>query len=618
MATLTERKSNIPWESLPKTFQDAISLVRKLGYQYIWIDSLCIIQDDPQDWELEASRMASIYQNSQLTIAASRAIDSSQGLFSIRENEPFPWYFPWPEDTARGTESSPEVWKDFNVPTNPCDGIPGLHFRIKHPCTLEGCSRSIDDRLPLWTRSWCFQERLLSHRVIHFGDTELIWECREAKSCECSGARFQDIQGPPFGYGDTSEYSDLYLSIIQHSGFQRPGLQPSADMKSHFYDSWDTLVENYTALRLTFDSDRLPALSGIACGFEGEYLAGVWRDSLPVSLLWTPTPGFSMVPPRRPDAYRAPSWSWASVEAPVTFVKPRTHFRKTAIATVSQADCTRATSNLYGRVLKGSLTLRTRIFTARVVKIVPPQTAELDFSQSILPGIWGNLPVTSQSELPGVKLDVWLRAKEGSHTAAERFEYLSDPVRRGKEVEEVKAGDVLTIAQITHTHMLALKEVDSSRRIFRRVGLWIPYDPQDDVDVDWVETDDDSVHDDTAARNRASDSSSLDDGDNSSESSETGNRQNLRSLSLGRRVRALARELRGSANNRLVEDTSVAVQHNLGLGGAVVVNVYKRADGCKTNSKVNDEDIAKTSCLGSRKNRNDFALGDGLRPRSGL
>ncbi|KAM6529451.1 hypothetical protein FALCPG4_007587 [Fusarium falciforme] len=96
-------------------------------------------------------------------------------------------------------------------------------------------------------------------------------------------------------------------------------------------------------------------------------------------------------------------------------------------------------------------------------------------------------------------------------------------------------------------------------------------------------------------------------------------------------------QLRGWANNRLVEDTSVAVQHNLGLGGAVVVNVYKRADGCKINSKVSDEDIAKTSWLGynpaveargisdrdadrvrSRKNRNDFALGDGLRPRSGL
>lgn len=74
----------IPWFELPKTFQEAIALTRKLGVRYLWIDSLCIIQDDHHGWEVESAKMATIYSLSYLTIAATHAADSQQGCFSTR------------------------------------------------------------------------------------------------------------------------------------------------------------------------------------------------------------------------------------------------------------------------------------------------------------------------------------------------------------------------------------------------------------------------------------------------------------------------------------------------------------------------------------------------------
>ncbi|KAN0096769.1 Heterokaryon incompatibility protein (HET) domain containing protein [Hyaloscypha variabilis] len=72
---------NIPLETLPKTFQDAISITRELGLRYIWIDSLCIIQDSPEDWEKEASLMHTVYKNAYCTVAASASRDGSGGCF---------------------------------------------------------------------------------------------------------------------------------------------------------------------------------------------------------------------------------------------------------------------------------------------------------------------------------------------------------------------------------------------------------------------------------------------------------------------------------------------------------------------------------------------------------
>lgn len=72
-ATIDTRKKSIPLSSMPANFYDATIITRKLGYRYLWIDSLCIIQDSPSDWEAESQNMGNIYTNAALTLAAAAA-----------------------------------------------------------------------------------------------------------------------------------------------------------------------------------------------------------------------------------------------------------------------------------------------------------------------------------------------------------------------------------------------------------------------------------------------------------------------------------------------------------------------------------------------------------------
>lgn len=80
-STLSGHIDKIPWVTLPKTFRDAIEVTRNIGIKYIWIDSLCIVQDDEEDWERESSTMASVYERCYLNISATDSNDSHGGCF---------------------------------------------------------------------------------------------------------------------------------------------------------------------------------------------------------------------------------------------------------------------------------------------------------------------------------------------------------------------------------------------------------------------------------------------------------------------------------------------------------------------------------------------------------
>jgi hypothetical protein len=143
---------DIPLETLPKTFNDAIRITRELGLRYIWIDSLCIIQDSPEDWEKEASLMHTVYKNAYCTVAASASRDGSGGCFVQGPYAPiqagFEGLFPR-LDVAHGVRPRPPpLWK------------------------------KMIESGPLGSRAWCFQERQLSPRVVHFTIHGLMWECR--------------------------------------------------------------------------------------------------------------------------------------------------------------------------------------------------------------------------------------------------------------------------------------------------------------------------------------------------------------------------------------------------------------------------------------------------------
>ena len=154
--TLKDMVKKIAISELPKTFQDAVVVTRELGIRYLWVDSLCIIQDSAEDWATESSNMRLIYKNCILNIAATAAQDSSIGCF-------------------------------FDRNTN-----------IVRPCRIEITETGIYDFLssnawfddvisaPLNQRAWVVQEQLLAPRVLHFGKTQLFWECNETVSFSVS------------------------------------------------------------------------------------------------------------------------------------------------------------------------------------------------------------------------------------------------------------------------------------------------------------------------------------------------------------------------------------------------------------------------------------------------
>ncbi|OCL03224.1 HET-domain-containing protein [Glonium stellatum] len=290
-ATLEVFKSRIPWTSLPLTFQDAISFTRRLGMKYIWIDSLCIIQDDRDDWARESANMAAIYHGSLLTLAATRAESSSAGMFA---------------------RIPPEFKEHELVSGTGLNGIPySIFVRIAHG-HQEG---SIPTREhPLLTRAWVFQERLLSSRVLHFGHFEMLWECAGATSCECLRAK----------------YIPEKLFINQTVAFKRT-------IERNFrVRAWHGIIQEYTKLNLSYHSDRLPALSGLAKAITAQtgdqYLAGLWKSSFLSDISWKASyESFNIdknKKNRRPAAWRAPSWSWVSVEAKIYFHENGAHPRE--------------------------------------------------------------------------------------------------------------------------------------------------------------------------------------------------------------------------------------------------------------------------------------------------
>ncbi|KAM6508065.1 hypothetical protein FSOLCH5_013264 [Fusarium solani] len=272
--------SSLPAD-LPKTFVDAIKVARVLGIPYLWIDSLCIIQDSAEDWQHEASRMSQVYANAHVTIFADAAPDSTSGFLDPPSRDATP---------------------RFNVPFKTQDLEEGvLHIRTRgflaeelpfHTWTTKGGK----GRSKLSTRGWVFQERLLSPRTLHFSRNEMAWECRSVCECECSATSLRTLRT---------------TSVIKHF------LYPQNIDASKVQASWRSdIVPAYTQLDLTFSTDRLPAIEGLASAAgklrsDDEYVFGLWRNSIKADLMWhIPRSGR---PSNRIVDGGAPTWSWASL-----------------------------------------------------------------------------------------------------------------------------------------------------------------------------------------------------------------------------------------------------------------------------------------------------------------
>lgn len=261
--SIAERQHGFAMADLPCTFRDAVFLTRSLKIRYLWIDSLCIIQDDVQDWRIESSRMCDIYSNAYLTIAATVASDDSQGFLRQRRSRIACLELAYPNQETIRLFLKPDKANDEYF-MDVCDG-------------------------PLHSRAWTLQERLLSRRILGFASNQIYWECRGHKLQKESGNR----STPPG-----------YLALLQP-------FKGDEDLRG----LWHRLVEEYTERSLTDPQDKLVALEGLVKRFAATsgdtFVAGLWKRHFLDDLMWRPYPGVSHSPS---PVYRAPSWSWASMD----------------------------------------------------------------------------------------------------------------------------------------------------------------------------------------------------------------------------------------------------------------------------------------------------------------
>jgi hypothetical protein len=302
--TFLDHQKEVPGPKLSRTFQDAIQLTRELGLKYLWIDSLCIIQNDEEDWEKEATNMGTIYENAQIVLSAARAKDGSDGLFGART----PALIVAEVTSFDGQKKSIfESGHHKEVKFAPSNGEEFIAVVRDKPHHAQWDDQDMIARNekgnPLLERAWAFQESLLAARLVHFAEHEMIFECKTGRQCECT---VLDDIGPVMEP----------LRSVKHQ-FAAITIQP--DSKDNALTFWHQVIEAYSARKLTFETDRMIALSSAAQRIEkivaGTFAFGLFAEDIPRSLLWYAVrPGKRPVKAvRRDRVVGLPTWSWASV-----------------------------------------------------------------------------------------------------------------------------------------------------------------------------------------------------------------------------------------------------------------------------------------------------------------
>lgn len=324
---------HIPWETIPHLYQDAIRLAWRYDIQYVWIDSICIVQDDLKDWEHEAGRMSEVYGNSFLTIAAISNDDCSSGIL----------------DSPTGSTASFSHFLTRSGTTKQ-----GKPFRwVVHPehfdqLSCDACKHRRGKCLePLTTRAWALQEWLLSPRVLSFGAQRLSWTCRHSDDST------QTEKSQRFAH-------KTWLNSGQKLPFALRANAQDAYKEDFFSygERWIGLIRDYSRLKITKEHDRLPALSGLAKAYQRarpgiRYLAGLWESWLHRGLLWFVTSQSHFEPSITTETFRttstlwmhpsqspwgAPSWSWAFTGQPVNF--EHLHEYRILHTEILRAECT--------------------------------------------------------------------------------------------------------------------------------------------------------------------------------------------------------------------------------------------------------------------------------------
>jgi hypothetical protein len=274
-ANIESHKSGIPMGNLPKTFQDAVKITRRIRKRFLWIDSLAITQDNTREWEFEAAQMAAIYENSFLTIAATSS-ENCQGGCDLE-----PWDLCIIEGRGR---TGPDQGKYHEL-------LPETEYQMKLKRTTALWVQE-GTRLPLHTRGWALQEAILSRRVLHMTSHHMLWQCREI-----------------FDYEDANVHhltNSILSPELSNVGF----LWSRHKLVEGYNHPWWALAMNYSRLNFTYSTDKLPAIAGMV-GFYAAMthdvpLLGLWKSTIAVDLSWHCDKEQDSTGPG------IPTWTWLS------------------------------------------------------------------------------------------------------------------------------------------------------------------------------------------------------------------------------------------------------------------------------------------------------------------
>lgn len=362
--TMKEYTTGLPEHELPANFRDAIAVTRALGITYLWIDSLCIIQNSVDDWRHESVRMGALYSRATVSLLAMAAEASASGILKAA-----------PSNTAPSCVA----------PFTGSDGHP-LAFEVSTIFQDSENLRQLSEAAPLSVRGWTLQEVVFSARILFYGAHQIYWFCTEGgyKSAESlpDGILYPHNKYPSMAsayFGD--EAASISISLTSTSP-TTPATTTTEAILIDFYH----FIESYAQRTLTYGTDKFPAVSSFAqnvdralkqsqgpgSAVEYKYVAGVWSGDFRRGLLFCPD---GMHAPHvlqaneKDGLYRAPSWSWAVTDAPIVFLAAQTPLSGTPsplnAQLVSWSTRPRDPNNAFGAVDGARIVVRGRVCRLR-------------------------------------------------------------------------------------------------------------------------------------------------------------------------------------------------------------------------------------------------------------
>ncbi|KAI9641903.1 hypothetical protein NHQ30_009771 [Ciborinia camelliae] len=339
-------KDEIPMANLPANFVDAVLITRSLGFEYLWIDCLCIMQDSREDWDVESKHMGNIYRDAIITIAAAAAPKATDGMlhtFSSYDLSGGP-----PVKLKLSSDSSPE--DDVDI--------------VQRDSTREDLGHLLRHG-PLANRGWTLQEEVLSPRTLYYGLQQIHWQCLRQYS-SADGIHDYDVH-----WKRAFRYERIKDRIFKQTHSPDHDPHDPKNINQLLIEYHDEMVVDYCSRSLTFPSDKFPAFSGIATLVHNElrhggylnsvYLAGIWSSHLREGLIWyfgeDATSFMSHSHSHSHSHSIIPSWSWATVTGAIKNLHTKMLLPTALDPSLHSHNITPASVNPYGAITGGELVI---------------------------------------------------------------------------------------------------------------------------------------------------------------------------------------------------------------------------------------------------------------------